>query len=95
VRGKRYELADLVPEHPVAQATWRYIGQPVSPVDLGPVDFASANTRGDPRAIVPRVGQQAFKALISDAYHHRCALTGEKVRARSRSRAHCSSGQRR
>jgi len=48
--------------------------------DLGPIDFVSSITRGDPRLVVPRVGQQAFKALISDAYHHRCALTGEKVR---------------
>lgn len=80
VRGKTYDLARLSPQHPVAQALSRYEDRPVAPYDLGPVDFASADTRGDPRLIVPRVGQQAFKALISDAYHHRCALTGEKVR---------------
>ncbi len=35
---------------------------------------------GDPRLTPNRLGQQAFKAVVGDAYHWRCAITGAKVR---------------
>ena len=34
---------------------------------------------GKEQIIRPRVGQGAFKILIADAYHRRCAVTGEKT----------------
>jgi putative restriction endonuclease len=34
---------------------------------------------GDPRLVVPRLGQGAFRVLVTDAYGRRCAVTGEKV----------------
>ncbi len=40
----------------------------------------SLNDRYGPERIVrPRIGQGAFKVLIADAYHRRCAITGEKT----------------
>ena len=34
---------------------------------------------GAPRLVAPRLGQGAFRALITDAYGQRCAITGERT----------------
>lgn len=34
---------------------------------------------GTPHLIAPRLGQQAFKALVLTAYNRRCAITGAKI----------------
>ncbi|GAB2964019.1 hypothetical protein GCM10027280_61140 [Micromonospora polyrhachis] len=34
---------------------------------------------GNPRLTSPRLGQQAFKAVILSAYNRRCAITGDKI----------------
>lgn len=40
----------------------------------------SVNSRyGKEQKIKPRIGQGAFKILNTDAYHRRCAITGEKT----------------
>jgi len=36
-------------------------------------------TRGEPVLIRPRLGQGAFRVVVSDVYERRCAITGEKV----------------
>ncbi len=33
---------------------------------------------GEPQIITPRLGQGAFLLIVTDAYHRRCAITGEK-----------------
>lgn len=35
---------------------------------------------GQPTLVAPRLGQQAFKALVLTAYGRRCAVTGAKIR---------------
>jgi len=80
VRGKTYELDRLDREHPVIAAVTKYLNPGANPFDLGARTLAQQQTRGEARLIVPRVGQQAFRALVAEAYHHRCALTGDKVR---------------
>ncbi len=34
---------------------------------------------GTPQIVRPRLGQGAFRVLVTDAYHRRCAITGEKT----------------
>jgi putative restriction endonuclease len=34
---------------------------------------------GEPRLIVPRLGQGGFKSLVREAYERRCAVTGHKI----------------
>ncbi len=34
---------------------------------------------GDPRLAPYRLGQQAFKAVVMDAYHRQCAITGTHI----------------
>jgi putative restriction endonuclease len=35
---------------------------------------------GDPRLRPQRLGQQAFKGVVLDAYRHRCAITSAQIR---------------
>ena len=80
VRGKTYDLDSLTRDHPVVGAVTRYLDPGASLLDLDARALAQQRTKGEARLVVPRVGQQAFKALVAEAYHHRCALTGDKVR---------------
>ena len=34
---------------------------------------------GEPQLIRPRLGQGAFRVLVTDLYHRRCAITGERT----------------
>ena len=36
-------------------------------------------TRGEPVLIRPRLGQGAFRVMVTDVYQRRCAITGERV----------------
>lgn len=40
---------------------------------------SAENRYGKDQIIKPRIGQGAFKVLITDAYQRRCAITGEKT----------------
>jgi len=37
------------------------------------------NRYGSPQIVYPRIGQGTFKVMVTEAYHRRCALTGEKT----------------
>lgn len=48
-----------------------------SPLQPG---FAEAQARyGEPALIKPRLGQGAFRILVTDSYRRRCAITGERT----------------
>ena len=34
---------------------------------------------GEPVLVTPRLGQGAFRVLVTDIYHRRCAVTGERT----------------
>jgi putative restriction endonuclease len=38
-----------------------------------------SNRYGKPILVAPRLGQGAFRVIVTDAYERRCAITGEKV----------------
>ena len=44
------------------------------------VPVLSEMTHGSAALTVPRIGQQAFKAVVAETYNHHCAITGDKVR---------------
>jgi len=45
-----------------------------------PSGFAEAQARyGEPALIKPRLGQGAFRILVTDSYRRRCAITGERT----------------
>lgn len=80
VRGKTYDLDLLGREHPVIAAVTRYLNPGASDFDLEARTLTQQQTRGEARLVLQRVGQRAFRALVAEAYHHKCALTGDKVR---------------
>ena len=43
------------------------------------LEGSGTNRYGKEQIIKPRIGQGAFKVLITDAYQRRCAITGEKT----------------
>lgn len=55
------------------------VGARLSDDDLSQVGGGSGPTRGEPRLVVPRVGQQAFKGLVLTAYRRVCAITGGRI----------------
>lgn len=44
-----------------------------------PIFEEPKNRYGDPVLIAPRLGQGAFRVLVTDAYKRRCAITGENT----------------
>jgi putative restriction endonuclease len=78
VQGKGYDLRDSALETYFGELLQRVIGAAVE------LDFAEPWHRtgpvfGDPRLAPCRLGQQAFKAVVLDAYHRRCAITGTHI----------------
>lgn len=76
VQGKTYNTTELtgLQLYKQVQQNLRYqnTAEPV-------VMEGSDNRYGKEQIIKPRIGQGAFKVLITDAYHRRCAITGEKT----------------
>ena len=50
-----------------------------SAAPVGPETTEGAARFGAPQIIHPRLGQGAFRVLVTDAYHRKCAITGEKT----------------
>lgn len=73
VVGKTYDLAS--PSGSYLEAALKALLDRAGPGTEVPGDIF-----GDPRLVAPRLGQQAFKALVLTAYHRRCAVTGAKIR---------------
>ncbi|HMS77175.1 HNH endonuclease [Gordonia sp. (in: high G+C Gram-positive bacteria)] len=78
VRGRKYDLADIGAGHSVVEALLRY--ELLAGSEYSKAGALSETTHGSPTLTVPRIGQQAFKAVIAETYNHRCAITGDKVR---------------
>ncbi len=43
------------------------------------MEESEANRYGSAQIIHPRIGQGTFKVMVTEAYHRRCAITGEKT----------------
>jgi putative restriction endonuclease len=79
VQGRSYDLA--------ADAAYQSYFDPLLTQLFGisiEVDDAawhrSGPVYGEPRLTQQRLGQRSFQAVVLDAYHHRCAVTGDKIR---------------
>jgi len=76
VQGKTYDTAEyhgkLLYERIQAKSR-------INMFEMFGVQQESKNRYGKEQIIKPRIGQGAFKIFITDAYHRRCAITGEKT----------------
>lgn len=80
VRGRGYSSSDAGWSHLeqiLENLLWRS-GRVDESSDLA--QFVAGPTRGAPRLVVPRIGQQAFKSLVLTSYQRRCAITRSKIR---------------
>jgi putative restriction endonuclease len=78
VQGKSYDLADPFVAPYFAGLLQRILGAVVE-VDFSQPWHRPGPTFGDPRLAPYRLGQSAFKAVVLDAYHRRCAISGTHI----------------
>ncbi len=77
VQGKTYNAFEATGQALFAQVQDKLRKQEV--VQSIVKEGSSAYRYGKEQLIKPRIGQGAFKVLITDAYQRRCAITGEKT----------------
>jgi putative restriction endonuclease len=75
VQGKSYDLADPAVAPYFADVLHRVLGFAVE-LDLSQPWHRPGPVLGDPRLAPYRLGQDSFRAVVLDAYHRRCAVTG-------------------
>ncbi len=74
VRGKGYSLAETT-----GRRLWDEVQLRLAARQVDREAIAATGTHGEPTLIRPRLGQGAFRSLIADTYHRRCAITKEKA----------------
>jgi len=74
VQGKSYDLRTGI-----GHDLWEAVAarRPVSKVPR--VAEPSGPARGEPTMVMPRLGQGAFRVMVTDVYRRRCAVTGERA----------------
>ncbi len=71
--GRGYMLAEEPGLVQMVRSQLREEAEPDAPAAL------DALRRGQPRVVLPRLGQGLFRGLVAAAYDHRCAITGERA----------------
>jgi putative restriction endonuclease len=81
-QGKRYDL-EQEPGASLFQRVQHALSNEAASWDgsmqLGDANAELADRYGAPVLVAPRLGQGAFRVMVTDAYERRCAMTGEKV----------------
>ena len=75
VQGKTYDADTGTGKEIFDAIQMRFRSQPVLQVQVGDGSVSWSN----PVAIRQRLGQGAFRILVTDSYQRRCAITGEKA----------------
>jgi putative restriction endonuclease len=78
VQGKSYDLADPSAASYFADLLWLTLGAEIE-LDFSQPWHRPGPAFGDPRLAPYRLGQDSFKAVVLDAYHRRCAVTGTHI----------------
>jgi putative restriction endonuclease len=78
VQGKSYDLADPSAASYFADLLWLTLGAEIE-LDFSQPWHRPGPVFSDPRLAPYRLGQDSFKAVVLDAYHRRCAVTGTHI----------------
>ena len=82
VQGKRYDL-EREPGASLFRQLEHALSRELSGTETGTWladrSEATVGRYGTPTLIAPRLGQGAFRVMVTDAYERRCAITGERV----------------
>lgn len=82
VRGKSYKFASSAGAFIWEHVQQRSSSAPILELDSEPSHQLRADLRakyGEPILVKPRLGQSSFRLLVTEAYHRRCAITGENT----------------
>jgi HNH endonuclease len=79
VQGKTYDMGDERYSRYFGDLMQMVLGVAIE-LDLTQSWHRLGPVFGDPGLAPNRLGQQAFKAVVGDTYHWRCAITGAKIR---------------
>lgn len=80
VQGKTYHPGDPVGERLWEQVRMRLQALRSKDAGQGPaLDSAIAARFGAPSLVAPRLGQGIFRAVVTEEYQRRCAVTGERT----------------
>lgn len=79
VQGKTFDLADSATRPYFDLLMTQLLGHPIE-LDVSEPWHRPGPVYGDPRLAPRRLGQRSFQAVVLDAYKHRCAVTGDKIR---------------
>lgn len=79
VRGRYYDTTE-----PQEAAVWAAVQERLAATTFDGAaavvsDPSAADRYGTPTLVKPRLGQGAFRVVVTDAYQRRCALTGEST----------------
>jgi putative restriction endonuclease len=78
VQGKSYDLADSSVAQYFAEVLQLTLGAAVE-LDFSQPWHRPGPVFGDPRLAPYRLGQRSFQAVVLDAYHRRCAISGTHI----------------
>lgn len=79
VQGKAYDTDTFIGRRLLQQVEEKLYINNYFTADINKVCESSSNRYGSEQIIKPRLGQGAFRVLVTEAYHRRCAITGEKT----------------
>lgn len=79
VQGKTYSLAEGTAVSYLEEALRRLLGHELRE-DVPAPWSRPGPVFGDPRLAPRRLGQRSFQAVVAEAYHRRCAITGDRIR---------------
>lgn len=79
MRGKSYDTAEIAGQRLWQQVQERLRGTALPPSELEAIGEEERDRYGQPQLVRPRLGQGAFRVLVTDAYHRQCAMTGERT----------------
>jgi putative restriction endonuclease len=74
VQGKTYDT-----EGPAGRKIWDQVHPRLQSIPAEISDQAESAMFGDPVLMRPRLGQGAFRVLVTDTYERRCAVSGERA----------------
>lgn len=75
VQGKSYDTGFAAGKELYEQVRHRLSAKQIT---VGTI-AENSNRYGSGQLVYPRIGQGTFKVLVTEAYHRRCAITGEKT----------------
>jgi len=78
VQGKTYDTETDIGLKLYLQVQSRLQHQPQKATEIV-MEENEAKRYGSAQTVFPRIGQGTFKVMVTEAYHRRCAITGEKT----------------